>query len=147
VLRKPNSCDVNRCADTGDGLHGICEIGPDERFCDGVLFAHGTPFLPCLTNGDCTETEDACGGDCGECKITKRKTCFLDPIRTAASASPNRAVLADVLCMAPGASQGLDMVAGLAGPERVTLDVELRRVFDTSLAAAPAVRAGRGHER
>jgi hypothetical protein len=51
--RKPNACESWRCADTGDGIHGECATGPDESFCDGMLFAHGTPFLPCLTNADC----------------------------------------------------------------------------------------------
>jgi hypothetical protein len=43
--------------------------------------------------------------------------------------SPNHALLSDVVCVAPGAAVGLDMVAGLPGPERIMLDVGLRRVF------------------
>jgi hypothetical protein len=138
ALRKPNVCENNACADTGDGVHGVCASGPDESFCDGILFAHGTPFLPCLTNGDCAAIDDACGGDCGECTISKRRSCFLDPIVTLPFATPMRAILSDVTCMAPGASQGLDMVAGLGGPERVMLDVAIRRIFDgTSANGAP----------
>jgi len=68
--------------DTGDGIHGECATGPDESFCDGMLFAHGTPFLPCLTNADCEAIDPACHGDCGECTLVKRRSCFLDPIVT-----------------------------------------------------------------
>jgi hypothetical protein len=133
ALRKPNVCDGNACADTGDGIHGTCATGPDELFCDGMLFAHGAPYLPCLTNADCAAIDEACAGDCGECTITKRRACFVDPIETPVFATPTRAVLSDVLCMAPGASQGLDLVAGLAGPERVMLEVGIRRIFEGTL--------------
>jgi hypothetical protein len=134
ALRKPNVCDGNRCADTGDGIHGRCETGPTDTYCDGVLFAHGTPYLPCLSNADCNETDAACDGDCGECTLAVRRSCFLDPIVTSASAGPSHGVLAGISCVPPGASAALDQVAGIAGPERTTLDVRLRRVFPEDLA-------------
>jgi hypothetical protein len=128
-VRKRNVCEGNRCIDAGDGVHGVCETAPVETFCDGMLFAHGTPFLPCLSDADCRAIDAACGGNCGECTIAKPRSCFLDPIVAPGEQAVTHAVLADVSCMAPGAVQGLDLVAGLGGPERITLDVKLRRIF------------------
>jgi len=117
-----NQCSNSNCIDSGDGINGACETGPDDKYCDGVYRSNGEPFVGCTTNADCDGTDCGAGvgvGLCGTCSLTRRRECFLDPINVTGAADPQTPVGAALFCAAPTANPGINSVAGLPGPGRI----------------------------
>jgi hypothetical protein len=110
------------CTDSGNGIDGVCVGGSPTTYCDGSSRANGEPFVTCLNNADCDNTDCGFGigvGLCGECTIEKARPCFLDPIVAAGEADPARPIGAALFCIPPTANSGINDVAGLPGPGRV----------------------------
>jgi cysteine-rich repeat protein len=112
----PNQCDNFDCSDLGGG-QGECTTGPDGTFCDGIVRADGNGFISCLGNADCAP--GTIGLAAGDCTLSERRKCFLDPITAQGVADPDRPVSAAVFCVAPTSNGGINTVAGLPGPGRV----------------------------
>jgi hypothetical protein len=119
---QPNSCDDLLCSDVGGG-EGECTNGPDVTFCDNVVHADGRGLFLCSTNDDCTPA--VLGVDAGDCALTKRLECFLDPIPASGSADPDYPVVAATYCSPPTANQGVNAVSGLPGPVRTVQQTSL----------------------
>lgn len=116
-----NTCNNDNCVDVG-GNQGECVDGPAGQFCDGVTRANGEPFVTCVTNTDCDNTD--CGGGagaglCGTCQIGANRSCFLPTIEASGSADPQAPVGAAIFCVPKTSSAGINSVAGLPGAGRV----------------------------
>jgi hypothetical protein len=94
-------------------------VGPDVRFCDQVLRPDGTGLVSCGTNADCAP--EILGFDAGDCSLTTRRSCFLDPIVTQGLASPVVPLAGGTFCSAATSSPSVNSVAGFPGPGRLTL--------------------------
>ncbi len=113
---QPNACSDGICIDQGDG-EGACNVGPNERTCDGVVRANGQGFLGCVNDLSCAAS--SIGIDAGACALEKRRECFLDPIVAEGVANPNAPIGAATFCIPPTGSSGINGAAGLPGPGRV----------------------------
>jgi len=109
----PNVCDGGACSDMGGG-EGECTTGPDDNFCDGLVRISGAGIKTCLNNADCATD------GIGNCTITERRECFLDPIVASGSPDPDFPVAGAVFCIPPTSNGGINSAAGLPGPGRVT---------------------------
>ena len=110
----PNGCDGGLCSDIGGG-QGQCTNGPDTKYCDGLLKKDGRGILTCFTNADCLAVD----ASAGNCSITERAACFLDPIVATGSPDPNFPKAVATFCVPPTSNSGINAVAGLPGPGRV----------------------------
>jgi len=118
----PNQCSNANCVDSGDGINGACETGPDDKYCDGAFRGNGEPFVTCVTNADCDNTECGSGvgvGLCGTCSLIRRRECFLNPINVTGFADPETPAGAALFCAAETSNPGINSVAGLPGPGRI----------------------------
>jgi cysteine-rich repeat protein len=113
---QPNQCSDGVCVDQGGG-EGECNVGPNERTCDGLVRANGNGILGCGTNADCGP--GVIGLDGGNCTLERRRECFLDPIVAVGAADPNMAIGAAAFCVPPTSSAGINGAAGLPGPGRI----------------------------
>ncbi len=113
----PNSCENGLCSDIGGG-RGECTTGPNDGFCDGLLLSNGSGFIGCLSNADCSPAIIGLPG--GNCTLTTRRSCFLDPITATGAADPNTPVGVAAFCVGATGNTGLNSVAGLPGPGLVT---------------------------
>ena len=113
---RPNDCDQGLCEDQGGGK-GLCSLGPDETFCDGLVTAAGRGILTCAIDDDCTPI--AVGQDAGACTLVQRRECFLDPIVATGQANPSTPIGAAAFCVGPTSNDAINTVAGLPGPARV----------------------------
>jgi hypothetical protein len=68
-------------------------------------------------NADCDP--GVIGIEAGDCTLSTRRKCFLDPIEATPTADPVHPVAAAVFCIAPTSNGGINTVAGLPGPARV----------------------------
>jgi len=135
---QPNQCSNGNCIDSGDGVNGACETGPDDQYCDGAFRANGEPFVTCVSNADCDNTDCGSGvgpGLCGTCSLMRRRQCFLDTINVIGSADPQTPVGAALFCAAETSNPGINSVAGLPGPGRVVNQARAK----TFCASNPAV--------
>ena len=113
---RPDQCSGNGvCNDIGGG-EGLCDQGPVDSYCDGILRIDGTGFLACLAQADCDAFP---GGLAGNCSLTKGRECFLDTIVAVGQADPIAPVGAAAFCIAKTSNTGINKVAGLPGPGRV----------------------------
>jgi hypothetical protein len=135
--RQPNDCSNLVCTDIGDEK-GECQAGaPSDslKFCDGVLRASGEPYVSCDSGGqaDCDFTEcdlSTPGVDgCGNCTLTKTKTCFLDPIAADGVADVNNPLLVSTFCIPPTISAAINTTGGLPGPARVAADMQVELAY------------------
>jgi hypothetical protein len=111
-----NQCAGNgKCNDAGGG-EGVCDLGPTDKFCDGLLRANGEGFLACQTQADCDAFP---GGVAGLCTLSKGRECFLDTIVANGVADPELPVGVATFCIAKTSNAGINAVAGLPGPARV----------------------------
>jgi len=113
----PNNCDNLLCSDIGGG-RGECTTGPDDAFCDGIVLSDGSGFISCTGDGDCAP--GAIGLPGGLCTLSTRRSCFLDPITATGIADPNKPVGVASFCIGKTGNGGINSVAGLPGPGRVT---------------------------
>ncbi len=123
-----------------EGIFGQCDIGPDDKFCDGILRASGEGFFQCNSNADCAET--IVGIPAGSCAFTKRRPCFLDPVVAIGEPSPQTPIGAAVFCIPRVASSpAINTVAGIPGPGRVVNQVrsQLFCESDPSVQYVPGV--------
>jgi hypothetical protein len=120
VSREQNGCADGICTDLGGGTDGICNAGPFDGRCDGVLTAEGNGFIACNTNFDCDE--GVIGIDAGLCTISQQRLCFLDPILATGIADTENPLLVSTYCQGPVGSTAINSTAGLPGPSRVHLD-------------------------
>ena len=57
-----NQCAGNGICNDAGGGEGVCDQGPTDKFCDGLLRADGTGFLTCQFQGDCDAFPQASRG-------------------------------------------------------------------------------------
>ena len=116
---RPHSCSDGVCelnTEVG-GNNGVCQVDV-TRFCDGALRANGEPFVTCLSDADCEQTD--CGPvSCGTCTATLRKPCFLPTIEAQGRPDPQFPIGAAVFCVPQTANPGINSAAGLPGPGRI----------------------------
>jgi hypothetical protein len=103
------------CNDAGGG-EGLCAEGPDGGFCDAALRSDGEPFVACQTNADCAVFTQ----DVGLCTLIRGRECFLSTISAQGDADPDYPVGVATFCIAQTTNGGINSVAGLPGPGRVT---------------------------
>ena len=70
----------------------------------------------CNSNADCA----AYGAAAGNCTLTSPNPCFLDPISATGVQDPNLPVAVAAFCIPATGNSGINTVAGLPGPGRVT---------------------------
>jgi len=139
----PNQCSDQICNAVG-GNEGECNTGPDDSFCDGIVHADGTGILhcdptprceddysPCTTNGDCNTTFNcvtdldcrpaSIGVTAGDCTLTERRRCFLDPIAATGSASTTDPVAVTTYCTPGTGNPQANDIIGLPGPVRAAI--------------------------
>lgn len=127
-LPQPNGCVDFDCSDVGGG-EGECTVGPDSKFCDALLRANGEGILNCIDNGDCLAS--VVGVNAGNCTLTARRECFLDPIVAAGKADPTFPVGAAFFCIPPTGNTGINSTAGLPGPGRVVNQAQSKTFCET----------------
>jgi len=111
-----NQCAGNGiCNDVGGG-EAVCDQGPSDLSCDGIVTANGSGFLKCVAQPDCDAFP---GGLAGNCTIPKDRECFLDTIVATGAPDPQNPVGAAAFCIAKTSNPGINSVAGLPGPGRV----------------------------
>ena len=130
VNRRPNDCSDLTCTDNGNEK-GICNSGnPSDtlHFCDGVTRANDDGYVQCNDNTDCTSS--TCDDPstvavevCGNCTLTKVKSCFLDPIEADGDPDVDNPLLVSTFCLPPTNNSGVNGAAGLPGPARVVADM------------------------
>jgi hypothetical protein len=112
---RQNTCaNDGICNDIGGG-NGQCNQG-SLNYCDGITRSDGSGFLQCNNNADCS----ALGSVAGDCALSTPQPCFLNPITATGVQDPNAPVTVSAFCVAPTANSGINTVAGLPGPARVT---------------------------
>jgi hypothetical protein len=115
---QPDQCTTTgNCVDLGGG-QGECGVGPTDKLCDGIVRASGEGFIGCLGNLDCTP--GTIGVDAGACTLTRQRPCFLDPITAVGTPDPGAPIGAAAFCIAKTANGGINTVAGLPGPARIS---------------------------
>jgi len=115
--QQQNGCSDRTCTPNGDGT-GTCLSGPTTQFCDGILRANGVPFVTCLSNADCEQTD--CGPvACGACTLAANRDCFPTTITATGTEAPNEPIGAAAFCIADTSNPGINSVAGLPGAGRV----------------------------
>jgi len=155
---------VGVCNDIGNG-EGECLTASDDLFfCDGIVRGGGDGFLGCDPTPKCEDTFAACttNGDCnsgfecvtdldcraaqaglpaGDCTLTARKPCFLDPIVATGQPDPTNPLGVAAFCIPPTSNPGINGVAGLPGPGRVKTQVssELFCASDPAVKYQPGV--------
>jgi hypothetical protein len=113
---RPAQCAGNGiCNDVGGG-EGVCDEGPTDMACDGIVTADGSGFLKCIGQSDCDSFPN---GIAGNCTIAKGRECFLDPIVAVGAPDPQAPIGAAAFCIAKTSNGGINTVAGLPGPGRV----------------------------
>jgi hypothetical protein len=113
---QPNDCTTGVCMAVGDGT-GECAVGPDDRFCDGIVRPNGRGLIACGSDFECDAA--VIGVDAGECTLIERRACFLDPVVALGAPHPVLPLASDTYCLAPTSSSGINGVAGLPGPGRL----------------------------
>jgi len=122
VGSQPNNCNTLTCNDQGGG-EGRCDVGPDQGFCDGLIRASGAGVITCGTNADCDALDPTCpNGDCGDCTLSERLPCFLDPIEATGTPGTEQSVLVSTFCSPPTNSSAVNGSAGTPGAGRAKLD-------------------------
>jgi hypothetical protein len=114
LIPQPNGCFGGVCDDAGNGI-GVCDTGPDDKTCDGLVRANGKGILSCTNNNDCAANDPLNG----KCTLVERRPCFLDPIVATGSADPHYPTGAAAFCVPPTSNSSINQVAGLPGPARV----------------------------
>jgi cysteine-rich repeat protein len=115
INQRQNQCADSVCTDVGGG-EGNCLANPSLLFCDGITRADGEGFIACNSNADCTPL----GSITGNCTLSSPKPCFVDPIIATGVQDPNFPVGVATFCIAATSNGGINSVAGLPGPGRVT---------------------------
>jgi hypothetical protein len=116
VFPQPNGCTDFLCTDLGGG-EGECTTGPDASFCDAVVKADGGGILACFSNEDCDPANVLI--DAGNCELSERAECFLDPITATGDPDPETPIGVATFCIPPTSNGGINSVAGLPGPGRI----------------------------
>jgi hypothetical protein len=129
IARQPNDCDTLTCNDQGGGVFGLCDGGPDDSFCDGLLRENGDGFLQCNSDSDCASINALCGGNCGTCNHVQRRKCFLNPIQETGVADPENPILVSAFCLPPTSNSAINGVAGVPGPARAVTETTTRLIY------------------
>lgn len=127
VNREQNGCSDGICTDLGGGADGICNAGPFDGRCDGLVTAEGNGFIACNSNFDCDE--GVIGIDAGLCTISQQRLCFLDPIIATGTPDTENPILVSTYCQGPVGSTAINSTAGLPGPSRVHLDSKVTLAY------------------
>ncbi|MFN2375825.1 MAG: hypothetical protein ABR538_04760 [Candidatus Binatia bacterium] len=114
----PNACATGEC-ESSDGVEGICVEGPDDSYCDQVLRPDGTGLISCGANADCEP--GSIGFDGGDCTLVERRPCFLETIVSQGAPHPAIPLASGPFCSAATSNPSVNIVAGLPGPGRLTL--------------------------
>jgi hypothetical protein len=127
---KVNGCGgTGGCTATESGL-AICDEGPTDRYCDGILRSDGRGFIQCFNNDDCTPA--TIGIDAGGCTLSKPRQCFLPTIDANGVADPDAPIGAAVFCVPPTSGAGKNAVFGLVGPARLVSQMGTRKLCNGS---------------
>jgi len=135
----PNQCAGNGvCGDAGDG-RGLCEEGPTDRFCNGILKSDGSGFISCLGNADCDP--GTIGLEAGDCTLVAGRPCFFETITATGEPNPSAPLGSAVFCIPPTSNGGINTVAGLPGPGRILTQTQTRTFCssDTNVEYTPGV--------
>jgi cysteine-rich repeat protein len=111
-----NQCASDNICNNAGGGEGVCNLGPTDKFCDGITRANGEGFIACTGQGDCDVFP---GGIAGSCSLNKIRECFLSSIVAPGVADPEFPVGAATFCIGQTSNGGINAVAGLPGPGRV----------------------------
>jgi hypothetical protein len=109
-----NACLGGRC----DGSER-CDEGPIDGVCSGA------PYRSCLPNSGKENCENAEKGS-GECNVVARP-CFSETLTAHGQCDPQRPTYVAVFCTPQTRAAALNATAGLPGPARVYLPLELVR--------------------
>jgi hypothetical protein len=121
----PTACDEDKCVPiAGSAEFGECELGPTDKFCDGIVRASGVGYIGCQGDADCSVNN--IGLDAGFCTLSVRRACFLDPIIVSGEPDPSTPIGATTFCIPPTANRAINEVAGLPGPARVRTQARSR---------------------
>jgi hypothetical protein len=132
----PNACTSSTCtpnpSDTQSVDEGICATGPFDLLCSTET------FRGCLTSANCNPPPDGSCLDCvpGQTCEARTRECFTDDGMIggdiSALGSPDipctdtsRPSLGALFCVAPTSESAPNTVAGLPGPGRLSLPVNL----------------------
>lgn len=127
----PNQCAVDGLCNAVGGGEGVCNQGPNDKFCDGVVRANGEGFIACQNQADCDAYTIA-----GNCALTKGRECFLDTIVASASPHPRYPIASAAFCIGKTSNGGINSVAGLPGPGRVVNQGEVTHFCASNPAVA-----------
>ncbi|HYC54374.1 MAG TPA: hypothetical protein VEL28_05500 [Candidatus Binatia bacterium] len=119
----------NECTDFLCASNAQCEIGPIDKYCDGVTHPDGRGFLSCVTDVDCQAL------NAGNCTIFDLRRCFPDPITTAGVADIEKPLKGAIFCIPPTTSPAVNSSGGLPGPGTFEIDfnVDLRCQSDPNV--------------
>jgi len=107
-----NGCRNGTCA-----ANGRCDEGPFDGHCDGH------PYRAC-TLGSGTKDCEAQFPGAGTCTFTPR-ACFRAPIKAKGSCDPKTPTFVATFCTPATRAAALNATAGMPGPVRLTLPLEL----------------------
>jgi cysteine-rich repeat protein len=129
----PNQCALDGICNDAGGGEGVCNQGPTDKFCDGLVRANGEGFIACQNQSDCDAFPN---GIAGSCTLAKGRECFLDTIVAKGSADPRYPVAAAAFCIGRTGNGGINSVAGLPGPGRIVNQAEVTHFCASNPAVA-----------
>jgi hypothetical protein len=139
AIEAPNNCDDGVCNSVGGG-EGECNTGPDDAFCDGITRPNGDGFIGCNSNADCDAGNIGIVG--GNCTLSERRECFLNPITATGVMNANTPLGVAVFCIGKTSNSGINTVAGLPGPGRVINQASARTFCASNQAVQYTPGAG-----
>jgi hypothetical protein len=117
---QPNACADGVCTCDDDVCRaGVCEAGPTEMFCDGIVRQNGRGFLQRNTTVDCAALA------AGSCTIEQDRPCYPDPLEISGAGTPFGADLSSLFCIPPTNSAAVNNTAGLPGAGATTLNMDM----------------------
>jgi hypothetical protein len=114
---QPNQCEDTICSSTSGGEGECSGNSVDDTFCDGIVRTSGEGYIQCTGNADCSPSN--IGLPAGNCSITKRRECFVDPIVASGVADPSSPLGVATFCIPATSNPAINTVAGLPGPGRI----------------------------
>ncbi len=110
---QPNACTDGICSS-----EGLCEAGPVDHYCDGVVHRDGRGYIACTTQADCSAL------NAGSCSVLDLRRCFTDPITVDGNADIYNPVTGGIFCIPATTNIAVNQTAGLPGPGTVNLDFD-----------------------
>jgi len=138
VARQPNDCSDLTCVVSADepagSNRGRCNNPADTyTYCNGVVRADGRGYIQCTDDTDCDvadcnpATPEVDG--CGDCALSERRPCFLDPIEAVGETDTIQPFLVSTFCVPPQQNNGVNGSKGLPGPGRIGTEMSVELVY------------------